>query len=164
MTAESERSPKWGATVKLVIGLTLVAILAGAFLYYRSIITLLILAFIITYLVQPVVKYLSEKTRMSWRLSSTLVFLLILILLLASLTGAGLVIVQQASGLIRVVEGFTNNLPDLAAEITLFLEQYGLPDYFEVALHIAVGWAATGTIKSRRMPLANMMVQRKAWR
>jgi len=43
-----------------------------------------------------------------------------------------------------------------------FKEQYGLPDYLEVALHIAVGWAASGTIKSRRMPLADMMVQRKA--
>jgi predicted PurR-regulated permease PerM len=132
MTLETERSPKWGATVKLVIGLTLVAILAGIFIYYRSIISLLILAFIITYLVQPVVKFLSDKTSMSWRLTSTLVFLLILILLLASLTGAGVVIVQQASGLIRVVERFTNDLPNLAAEVTLFLEQYGLPEVIDL--------------------------------
>ena len=41
-----------------------------------------------------------------------------------------------------------------------FKEQYGLPDYIEVALHIAVGWAAIGTIKSQRVPLADMMLQR----
>jgi nitroreductase len=42
-----------------------------------------------------------------------------------------------------------------------FRQQYGLPDYIEVALHIAVGWPAIGTIKSKRMPLADMMLQRE---
>jgi len=132
MTVENQRSPSWGTTTKLVIGLTLVAILAGIFLYYRSIITLLILAFIITYLVQPVVKFLSSRTGMSWRLTSTLVFLLILILLLASLTGAGLVIVQQASDLVNLVQDFINDLPNLANDISVFLNQYGLPEVIDL--------------------------------
>lgn len=41
-----------------------------------------------------------------------------------------------------------------------FKERYGLPDYIGVALHIAVGWAAIGTIKSKRIPLADMMLRR----
>jgi len=41
-----------------------------------------------------------------------------------------------------------------------FKKKYGLPDYIEVAMHIAVGWAAIGTIKSKRMPLADMMLTR----
>ena len=43
-----------------------------------------------------------------------------------------------------------------------FREQYGLPDYIEIAMHIAVGWPAIGMIKSKRMPLADMMLQRGA--
>lgn len=39
-----------------------------------------------------------------------------------------------------------------------FARSYGLPDYIEVALHIAVGWPATGAIKSQRMPLSKMMI------
>ncbi|SDE37795.1 nitroreductase family protein [Sporomusa acidovorans] len=39
-----------------------------------------------------------------------------------------------------------------------FKELYGLPDYIEVALHIAVGWPAVGTIKTQRMPLKEMML------
>lgn len=39
-----------------------------------------------------------------------------------------------------------------------FKKLYGLPDYIEIALHIAIGWAATGIIKSRRMPLSEMML------
>lgn len=41
-----------------------------------------------------------------------------------------------------------------------FKKRYGLPDYIEVALHIAVGWPAIGTIKTKRMPLADMMLRR----
>ena len=42
-----------------------------------------------------------------------------------------------------------------------FKEQYSLPVYIEVALHIAVGWTAIGTIKSKRLPLTDMMIQRR---
>jgi nitroreductase len=41
-----------------------------------------------------------------------------------------------------------------------FKQQYGLPDNIEVAMHIAVGWPAMGTIKSARVPLEYMMIRR----
>ena len=41
-----------------------------------------------------------------------------------------------------------------------FKQQYGLSDHLEVALHIAVGWPAMGTLKSKRRPLKEMMFQR----
>lgn len=44
---------------------------------------------------------------------------------------------------------------------TKFKQQYGLPDYIEVAMHIAVGWPAIGMNKSKRMLLADMMLLRK---
>jgi nitroreductase len=40
-----------------------------------------------------------------------------------------------------------------------FKEKYGLPDYLEPALHIAVGWSAIKTIKSQRMPLKEMIIE-----
>jgi nitroreductase len=39
-----------------------------------------------------------------------------------------------------------------------FKKKYGLPDYIEPALHVAVGWAAVGTIKTLRLPLSEMMI------
>ncbi len=41
-----------------------------------------------------------------------------------------------------------------------FKENYGLPEYIEQVCHIAVGWPATGTIKSARMPLKEMIIKR----
>jgi len=43
-----------------------------------------------------------------------------------------------------------------------FKEKYGLPEYIEVALHIAIGWPAMGTIKTKRMPLQNMIISRES--
>jgi nitroreductase len=42
-----------------------------------------------------------------------------------------------------------------------FKEKFGLPDYIQPALHIAVGWPATASIKSARMPLTEMLISRK---
>jgi nitroreductase len=39
-----------------------------------------------------------------------------------------------------------------------FKKHFGLPDYIEQALHIAVGYTAIGSIKSERMPLNEMMI------
>jgi nitroreductase len=43
-----------------------------------------------------------------------------------------------------------------------FRERYGLPAHIQVDLHIAVGWAAIGTIKSARPPLADLILRKGA--
>ena len=40
-----------------------------------------------------------------------------------------------------------------------FRTLYGLPEYFEVDVHIAVGWTAIGSIKSARPPLSEMVIR-----
>jgi len=41
-----------------------------------------------------------------------------------------------------------------------FRREYGLPDYYEVDMHIALGWTAIGSIKSARPPLKELVIQR----
>jgi len=42
-----------------------------------------------------------------------------------------------------------------------FKRRYGLPEHFEVDLHIAVGWAAIGSIKSARPALKGLVYKRR---
>jgi len=42
-----------------------------------------------------------------------------------------------------------------------FKKRYGLPEHFEVDLHIAVGWTAIGSIKSSRPALKDLVIQRE---
>jgi nitroreductase len=43
-----------------------------------------------------------------------------------------------------------------------FKEAYGLPDELEVAMHLAIGYAAAGSIKSGRVPLDYMLYKKEA--
>ncbi len=42
-----------------------------------------------------------------------------------------------------------------------FKTKYGLPEYIQPVMHVAVGWPATSTIKSGRVPLPEMIVKRR---
>lgn len=42
-----------------------------------------------------------------------------------------------------------------------FKKKYGLPDYIEQAMHLAVGWPAIASIKSLRMPLKDMILTKE---
>lgn len=111
-------SPKWGSTTKLVIGLTIVAIVAVVVINVRAIIGPLVLAFLLAYVLHPLAAGLSNATRFNWRMSVNLVFLTMVVLLAAFSTLAGLAMVQQIQGLIRVLQNFINTLPELAANLS----------------------------------------------
>jgi predicted PurR-regulated permease PerM len=112
-------SPSWSTNTKLVVGLTLVAIMAGLLIYVRGIIGPLLLAFTLSYVLHPVADRLSRITRLNWRTSVNLVFLVVLVLVIGSLTWSGLAIVQQFQILIRLVQTFVEvTLPSLAADLS----------------------------------------------
>jgi len=125
VTTGIRKSPPWGTTIKLVVGLTLVAIAAGLLLYFRSVVTSLLLAGVLTYLFHPLIKFLANSTRLSWQVSTGIIFILMVILLLGALTATGVVVVQQFQSLLQILQNFIADLPEIAANLTYQLEQYG---------------------------------------
>ena len=109
----SQPSPLWSANLKLVFGLTSVALLAAFLIRFQSIFPLLIMTVIATYLLYPVVTLTKQTTHMSWRWSVNIVFLLLIILLVTGFTLTGFALVQQLESLINVIERFINQLPEL---------------------------------------------------
>jgi predicted PurR-regulated permease PerM len=119
MNIPDSPSPSWSTNTKLVVGLTLVAIAAGLLIYIRGIIGPLLLAFTLSYVLHPVADLLSRSTRLNWRTSVNLVFLVVLVLVGGSLTWSGLAIVQQFQILIGLVQTFVEvTLPSLAADLS----------------------------------------------
>ncbi len=104
-------SPPWNPTTKLVAGLTLVATTGGMIVYFRGIIGWLLLAFVLTYLLHPLVSGLSRLARLPWRISVNLVYLLLIAALLGSFTATGVAIVQQLQGLIDSISIWLTTLP-----------------------------------------------------
>jgi len=109
----TDHSPLWGGNIKLIVGLTFVAIVAAFMVRFHSIIPPLILTFILTYLLHPLAARMNNGTRLSWRMSVNMIFIVLVILLLAASTLTGVALVQQLQSLIYVVERFIDQLPEM---------------------------------------------------
>jgi predicted PurR-regulated permease PerM len=104
-------SPRWGSSLKLVVGLTLIGLIFVVVIFFRSIIGPLLLAFILTYLLHPLTAKLTAVTKFSWRWSVNIVFLVLLIIIIGLFTATGVVVVQQIQSLIRIIQSFLGDLP-----------------------------------------------------
>ena len=116
-TRKEGSSPRWSATTKLIVGLTLVAMLAGLLIGYKSIVGPLLLAFMIAYLLQPLADGLRHRLHCSWRTAVNLLYLVVLVLLLGLLTWGGIALVEQASSLVTFLQKGIANLPQLLNDL-----------------------------------------------
>jgi len=78
-TKSQEETPKWGPTTKLIVGMTFVALVAALLVRFRGIIGPLLLAFVLTYLLHPVVTMIHRATKLTWRASVGVLFLLVMV-------------------------------------------------------------------------------------
>ena len=108
-TPSSSNSPKWGSTMKLVVGLTFVAIIAALLVRFRNIVGPMLLALILAYVIHPLANQLSKSTRLSWRMSVNLIYLVMILALLGFFTATGVALVQQVNNLYIIVRDFINN-------------------------------------------------------
>jgi predicted PurR-regulated permease PerM len=127
MSTEEHRrsSPPWSSTTKLVVSLTIVAMAAGLFIQFHSIIGPLLMAFVLAYLLSPLAGIVQRALHISWGLAASLIYLLLLILLLSLLTLGGLGLVQQISSLVSVVQSNLASLPGLLHDISGHAYQFG---------------------------------------
>ncbi len=118
MNEKSPASPRWGSTTKLIVGLSFVAVVAALLITFRTIIGPLILAFMLAYLLHPVIAWLSKMLSISWRMTVNLLYVLIVLLLIGSFTAAGLAIIQQIQSLIGFIQRNVTAIPDLVTELS----------------------------------------------
>lgn len=119
---KTKPSPRWGSMTKMVVALTFIAILAWVFSRFQSIIPPLMMAFILSYLLYPVARFLDQTLHFSWRAAVGLIFVLLVILLLGLLTVGGLGLVQQIQSLIRLVQNSLGELPQLIGNVADWLD------------------------------------------
>jgi predicted PurR-regulated permease PerM len=118
-------SPPWSATTKLVVSLTIVAIVAGLIIQFRGIIGPLVFAFMLAYLLSPLAERLHGRLRFSWQLAVGLIYLVLLLLLLSMLTLGGVGVVQQVSNLVTLVQTNLYSLPNIVQDLAGRVYQFG---------------------------------------
>jgi len=125
MTQNSEASPRWSSTTKLLVSFIIVGI--AAFLLYRfaTLITPLLMIVIIAYLLHPATALISRGLRISWRASVNILYLVILIILIGLLTLGGVGLVQQVQSLIESIQDIVQNLPALVEDLSMRVFEFG---------------------------------------
>lgn len=104
-------SPRWSPTTKLLVGLVIVGIVAFLFLRFTSLITPLLMVFILAYLLHPVATMISYWLRVSWKAAVNILYFIILVILIGSLALGGIGLVGQVQSLIQLVQNIVAGLP-----------------------------------------------------
>jgi predicted PurR-regulated permease PerM len=111
-------SPEWGGNTKLVVALTLIVLLGALLVSSQAVITPLLIALVVSYLFHPIAEFVQRKLRFSWGASVGIIYLLLILILVGSLTLGGVGIVQQIQNLIENVQTAIQNLPQLVENVS----------------------------------------------
>lgn len=118
-------SPRWSPTTKLLVGLVIVGIVAFLFFRFTSLLTPLLMVFILAYLLHPVATMIAYWLRVSWKAAVNLLYFIILILLIGSLTLGGVGLVGQVQSLIQLVQMIVADLPKYVESLSGQVFQIG---------------------------------------
>ncbi len=114
---QDERSPNWGASTKALVAFTFFGVIAFFLVRFRAIVGPLLLAFLLTYLLYPVINWLAKKIRLPWGLSVGLVLIVVILILLGLLAWGGIALVDQSKGLLNFLQKRLNDLPEMLEDI-----------------------------------------------
>ncbi len=125
MTQNSQASPRWGSTTKLMVSLILVGIVAFLLYRFSNLVPPLLMIIVVAYLFHPVTTFLSRALHLSWKASVNILYLLILITLIGLLTLGGVGLVQQVQSLIKSVQEIVADLPAYVEQFSTLVFEFG---------------------------------------
>ncbi|MCC6148449.1 MAG: AI-2E family transporter [Anaerolineaceae bacterium] len=117
-TENKVASPGWSNNTKLVVALTFVAVLVGVLVKFRNLIGPLLLAFIVSYLVYPLIEKLHHKLRIPWRLAVLIVYLVGVLTLIGLIVWGGIALIDQLQSLIRFLQISIADLPNYINQLS----------------------------------------------
>ena len=103
--------------MKLVVALTVVVIVGALLVKFQFIITPLLIALVLAYLLHPIAGFFQRKLRFSWNMSASVIYVLIIILLLGLLTIGGVGLANQIQSLVTIVQDAITTLPQLVNQM-----------------------------------------------
>ena len=119
------KSPRWSSTTKLLVGLVIIGIIAFLIARFQSLITPLLLIFIIAYLFHPLTAMIANGLGISWKAAVNILYIIIFVSLLGLLTVGGIGLVQQVQSLINQVQMIVANLPSLLEDLSGQVLRFG---------------------------------------
>jgi predicted PurR-regulated permease PerM len=110
MTEIETHSPRWGTTTKLIVGLTAVVLMGLVVWRFEFLVIPLTISAMLAYLMNPIITFIVPRLKWPRGLVTGLLYLVLLLLVIALITGVGIYIATQLAG-------FSNNLQDVILEL-----------------------------------------------
>jgi len=107
--SETASGPRWSGTTKLVVSLALIAVLLLLLVEFRSYFGLILASFAVTILLWPIVKWFNQRLKISWRLSTVIVYVVVAVVLIGFITWGGLALFAQLQNLITLLSSSLSN-------------------------------------------------------
>lgn len=118
-------TPRWSPFTKFLFALVLFAIVGWLLLRFQSLVPPLGAAFILAYLMSPVVDKLTYRSNIPWSTAVAIVYVVLFVVLLVVLVVAGIAIVRQIQDFYRALIEILPNLPQRLQELTQHPVQIG---------------------------------------
>lgn len=123
--SQNHISPSWGTNTKLVVALTIVVVVGALLVKFQFILSPLLIALVFAYLFHPIADFFQRRLHFSWNASVGVIYIFIIILLLALLTLGGVGLIQQIQSLVIILQDAIKTLPELIANISGQVYQFG---------------------------------------
>jgi predicted PurR-regulated permease PerM len=111
-------SPHWSNSIKLVVSLSMAAVVIALIMRFRNLIGPLLLVFILSYLLYPVAVWIRKKAKLPWAFVVALLYLLILLAFGGLITWGGFALFNQIQNFIQFLQGAIKTLPDTIAQLS----------------------------------------------
>jgi len=118
-------SPRWGSTTKLLIGLVIIGIIAFFIARFASLISPLLMIFIIAYLFHPLTALIANSLHISWKAAVNILYAVIFLSIIGLLTIGGIGLIQQVQSLISQVQTIVADLPKLLQSLSGQVFRFG---------------------------------------
>jgi len=115
--SETEGSARWGTTTKMLVAVTALVLVSLVIVRFQSIIQLLVVAGIVSFLLVPIVRAMKTRARFSWTAATNIVFLFLILVLITASTATSLALVQQLQSLALTIQRILLELPARIASL-----------------------------------------------
>jgi len=117
-TTPDNQSPKWNSNTKIIVAVAVLILLIAIVLRFTSIIRLMAIAAILGYLLNPIVAFIDERSRLNRGAAIAVVYLSLIAIIIGGSVVLGVSVYDQ-------VVGFINQIPSLVSELINLLRDLG---------------------------------------
>jgi predicted PurR-regulated permease PerM len=107
------KSPQWQPGTRLVAGVFLILLIAALVSELRQLIVLLILALLLSYILNPLISLLEKRAKLRRWMAVLIVFVALVLFIAGTTTGVGIALTQAIAGLGTYIDGLSLQIPEL---------------------------------------------------